>query len=80
MKSTHFCGRELGEEYTSKDSDGIGPTKPVEGEGPQAHGTMLRGCHMPVLQGGHRCWYPGPKLTSPVERIHPLPRGTPAQG
>ena len=29
-------------------------------EGPRAHGAMLRGCLMPLLQDGHRCWYPGP--------------------
>lgn len=79
-KNTHFCGRKLGEEYTGKGSDRKGPTDPVGDKGPKAHGAMLRGCLISVLQGGHGCWYPKPKLTSLVELIWPLPDGAPVQG
>ena len=62
-----FCGWKLGKEYTGKGLDRIGPTNPVREEELWAHSAMPRGCLIPVLQGGHRCWYPGSKLTSPAE-------------
>ena len=43
-------------------SDKNPPTGKTSGWGASAHGAVLRGCPMPVLQGGHCCWnnYVGP--------------------
>lgn len=75
----------LGEEYTGKGLEGDRTHQPDGDEGPQARGAMPRGCLMPVLQGGHRDWYPGLSQSSKIHMPPPwwsfstgLKRGGPA--
>lgn len=61
----------LGEEYTGKGLEGDRTHQPDGDEGPQARGAMPRGCLMPVLQGGHRDWYPGLSQSSKIHMPPP---------